>query len=200
MKKIMAKKKKSTRKKKSQPVRKPPQKISKLSILLVSVSLVAVITLMIVSNRQDSVIKPTIIKDEILKRSAYSEFRKHGELAILSSADDTLINLDIEIPENDLLREVGLMFRESMEEHQAMLFIFPEEQERSFWMKNTILPLDMMFISADKQIVKIHKNTTPYHQGHYFSGSPSKYVLEVNAGFCDRHNIKDGDKIDWTAF
>ena len=84
-----------------------------------------------------------------------------------------------------------------MEEMQGMLFIFPDERYQSFWMLNTLFSLDMIFINSKKEIVTIHKNTKPLSEQSYPSSEPAQYVLEVNAGFCDRYNIKQGDKVFW---
>lgn len=89
------------------------------------------------------------------------------------------------------------MYRENMQEDQGMLFIFPVEEYQSFYMKNTIMPLDIMFVNSKKQIVKIHKNTTPYSEKSLPSFNPAVYVVEVNAGFSDKFGIKEGSYIDW---
>ena len=64
-------------------------------------------------------------------------------------------------------------------------------------MLNTLFSLDMIFINSKKEIVTIHKNTKPLSEQSYPSSEPAQYVLEVNAGFCDRYNIKQGDKVFW---
>ena len=89
------------------------------------------------------------------------------------------------------------MKRKSMEENQGMLFIFPEEKMQAFWMRNTLISLDMIFVSAQKEIVTIHKNTKVLSDQSYPSTKPAMYVIEVDAGFSDRHNLKEGDKISW---
>ena len=78
-----------------------------------------------------------------------------------------------------------------------MFFIFPRQEVRSFWMRNTILPLDMIFVDTAGIIVTIRDNTTPYSEGAYYSRQPAKYVVEVNAGFTSRYNIKEGDLVTW---
>jgi uncharacterized protein len=127
----------------------------------------------------------------------YYKFKKEGELTFVDSVENPIIKIDIEIADNDYERQLGLMNRQSMEEMQGMLFIFPQQQYQSFWMRNTLFSLDMLFINSNKDIVTIHKNTTPLSEQSYPSSAPAIYVLEVNAGFCDRHNIKLGDKIFW---
>ena len=127
----------------------------------------------------------------------YHKFKKEGELTIIDSVGNQLVKIDIEIADNDYERQLGLMNRQSMEEMQGMLFIFPDERYQSFWMLNTLFPLDILFINSNKEIVTIHKNTKPLSEQSYPSSKPAIYVLEVNAGFCDRHNVKIGDKIYW---
>ena len=87
-----------------------------------------------------------------------------------------------------------------MAENRAMLFVFSDSQERSFWMKNTIMPLDIIYVNAKKQIITTQKNAVPYSEDSVPSNGPAQYVVEVNAGFCDRHSIKPGDHIEWQRF
>ena len=124
-------------------------------------------------------------------------FHKEGQLAILDERESSRVNVDIEIAEDEFRREVGLMGRTSLEQNQGMLFIFPDERPVAFWMKNTILPLDMVFINSKNRIVTIHKNTTPFSEQTYPSDSPVQYVLEVNAGFTDRNGVRVGDTVKW---
>jgi len=118
-------------------------------------------------------------------------------LTITDTTNNPIIKIDIEIADNDYERQLGLMNRQSMEEMQGMLFIFPDERFQSFWMVNTLISLDIIFINSNKKIVTIHKNTTPLSEQSYPSSAPAQYVLEVNAGFCDRHTVKLGDKVFW---
>ena len=127
----------------------------------------------------------------------FYKFKKEGELTFVDSVGTQLSKIDIEIADNDYERQLGLMNRQSMEEMQGMLFIFPNETFQSFWMRNTLFSLDILFVNSNKEIVTIHRNTTPLSEQSYPSTAPSIYVVEVNAGFCDRQNIKLGDKIFW---
>lgn len=127
----------------------------------------------------------------------YYKFIKEGELTFTDSTGNQLVKIDIEIADDEYQRQLGLMNRQSMDELKGMLFIFPEERFQSFWMLNTLFSLDMIFINSNKEIVTIHKNTKPLSEQSYPSSKPSQYVLEVNAGFCERHNIKEGDKVFW---
>jgi len=124
------------------------------------------------------------------------QFKKQGELTFLSGKGKKEIRkIDIEIASSDSSRTYGLMFRKSMDDTKGMLFIFDEAGPQSFWMKNTIMSLDMLFVNEDKEIVKIHKNTKPYSTDSYPSVKPSMYVVEVTAGFTEKYGIKEGDRI-----
>ncbi|PKL89351.1 MAG: hypothetical protein CVV23_05790 [Ignavibacteriae bacterium HGW-Ignavibacteriae-2] len=133
---------------------------------------------------------------EIKTRSAF-EFKKQGELTFTSSDQKFLAKIDVEIAENDDTRSQGLMYRYKMNENQGMLFLFPEETYQSFWMRNTVLPLDIIFVNKQNKIVKIHKNAVPYDESSYPSGASAIYVVEVNAGYSDKFNINEGDFITW---
>ena len=94
----------------------------------------------------------------------------------------------------------GLMFRKHLEENSGMLFIMSEERIHYFYMKNTYIPLDIIFINGNKKIVGIASNTIPLNEDNIFVNSPSKYVLEINAHFCKRHGIKKGDEVIFKDF
>ena len=90
------------------------------------------------------------------------------------------------------------MFRSHLNESSGMLFVFPDEQKRRFWMKNTLMPLDIIFISSNFTIVDIKQNFAPCQTDPcetYTSKEPAQYVLEVNAGFVDRNNVSIGNHI-----
>lgn len=92
-------------------------------------------------------------------------------------------------------RSRGLMFREEMAADHGMLFIFEQEGDRYFWMKNTPLPLDIIYIDAAGSIVSIAADTTPFSEQTIPSGAPAKYVLELNAGTSAERGIKVGDRV-----
>jgi uncharacterized membrane protein (UPF0127 family) len=123
-------------------------------------------------------------------------FKKNGELTFIDTSG-SVTKIDIQIAYTEFDRELGLMFRKSMNENQGMLFIFPDIGIRSFWMRNTLIPLDMIFVDSSKTILNIAKNTTPYSDASYTSSGPAKYVVEVNGGYTDRHKITPGDRINW---
>ncbi len=125
------------------------------------------------------------------------QFTKNGELIFQSAEGEYITKIEIEIANTEAKRALGLMYRNKMREDRGMLFVFDDEQYRSFWMKNTILPLDMIFVNSKLEIINIRKNTRPFDESQYISTAPAKYVIEVNAGFTNRYNIKSGDKISF---
>lgn len=127
-------------------------------------------------------------------------FTRQGYLRFLDKNDNLVYSVDIEIADNDAKRTQGLMYRDSMAENHAMLFVFAHEEERSFWMENTYIPLDIIYLNAKNQIITIQKNTVPFSEDSIPSNGPAQYVVEVNAGFCDRHSVKPGDHIEWKRF
>jgi uncharacterized protein len=131
------------------------------------------------------------------KRGEAYMFKKDGELIFLDSLDNVKAKIEVEIADTEYRRQLGLMVRTDMEANQGMLFIFPDETFRSFWMRNTNIPLDMIFVNSQKQIVTIHKNTTPLAETSYPSTAPAQFVVEVLAGFTDTYGIQEGDKIHW---
>lgn len=125
------------------------------------------------------------------------KFTKHGELFFKDVNNFVKKTIDLEIADSEYARQLGLMFRDKMNENEGMLFIFPREDYLSFWMRNTLLPLDIIFVNKQKEIVTIHSYTTPFSEQSYPADTLAQYVVEVNAGFTGKFNIKEGDKIEW---
>jgi uncharacterized protein len=124
-------------------------------------------------------------------------FEKEGVLHFINEQGDTLRTIDIEIADTESERTIGLMHRRSMPDTQGMLFIFEEEERRSFWMRNTLIGLDIMFIRANGEVESIAKYTVPLDERSIPSKGPSTYVLEVIEGFCDRYGIQEGTKVSY---
>lgn len=124
-------------------------------------------------------------------------FETEGRLTFVQDGDST-VTIDIEIADTDSSRERGMMEREGFPNNRSgMLFVFDQEQLRSFWMANTPVALDIFFVSADSQIVNIAKYTTPFSSERYESDGPAQYVLETPAGFADSHGLLAGDRVGW---
>ncbi|MBI1936316.1 DUF192 domain-containing protein [Candidatus Woesearchaeota archaeon] len=116
---------------------------------------------------------------------------------ILINNGQKIIKINVEIADDENERNNGLMFRKELDKDSGMLFTFNDEDYRTFWMKDTLIPLDIIFINKDWKIIDI-KNAVPCKEDPcrlYHSSLPAKYVLEVNAGFAQRNDIEPGDKI-----
>jgi len=107
------------------------------------------------------------------------------------------IRVTVEIANTEEKRQFGLMYRTDLQEMQGMLFLFPREGALAFWMKNTPRSLDIIYINSAHTIVRIARNTTPFSEENLPSGKPAQFVLEVNGGFCQRHGISEGDRIEF---
>ena len=106
----------------------------------------------------------------------------------------------VELADNDQSRARGLMFRTQMAPDAGMLFDFKQEAPASFWMRNTLLPLDMLFIRADGTIHHIHQRAIPHDETGIDSNGPVLAVLELNGGTVQRLGIKPGDKVEHPIF
>ena len=110
------------------------------------------------------------------------------------------LKIDVELAQTIAQQARGLMFREALAENAGMLFVFSSESPKTFWMKNTKIPLDLIFISADKKVVEIKESFEPCHEASclsYRSLAAAKYVLEVNAGFVQKNDIQIGDALNF---
>jgi len=106
----------------------------------------------------------------------------------------------VELATNDAERARGLMFRRELPEGRGMLFDFDQEQPVSFWMHNTYISLDMIFIRADGRILRIAENTEPMSDRLVPSGGPVRAVLEVVAGTAHKLGLAPGDRVQSTIF
>lgn len=123
-------------------------------------------------------------------------FKKEGEVHFLKvNSNQTLTKIDVEIANTPKERNQGLMYRDVMPDSMGMLFIFDNSIVRTFWMKNTPVALDILFVNDEKEIVKIHQNTQPYSEDPLNSDRTARYVIEVNAGFCEKYQILEGHRV-----
>jgi uncharacterized membrane protein (UPF0127 family) len=106
----------------------------------------------------------------------------------------------VEVAATDETRQVGLMFRKTLAADAGMLFDYQTPQPVAMWMKNTLIPLDMLFIGADHRISGIAERTVPHSLATIDSGGPVRAVLELNAGTAARLGIKVGDLVRHAAF
>ena len=103
--------------------------------------------------------------------------------------------LDLWIATSDEQRAQGLMYVRSLDEREGMLFVAPQPAILSMWMRNTYVPLDMLFISADGKVSSIVADTEPLSDKKVLSKEPVLAVLELNAGYAARYRVKSGDRL-----
>jgi len=124
-----------------------------------------------------------------------------AERTTIEIASRTGVHLfSVEFVDNDKDRAQGLMYRKSLPEGQGMLFDFGREQDVAMWMKNTYIPLDMIFIQGDGRILRIAENTTPLSERIIASGGPVRAVLEVIGGTAQKLGIAPGDRVAHPMF
>jgi len=170
-------------------------KQSKKKIIIISLIFLLLLMLFPFINKKDNVDKPAA--DKNISQKAAVEFKKEGELTFVKSSGDFISQINIEIAGDETERTQGLMYRDKMKDNEGMFFIFDYETAQSFWMKNTLISLDIIFVNKENEIVKIHKNTETLSENSYPSGKPAIYVVEVVGGFTEKFGITEGDKIVW---
>jgi len=204
------KKKKKTNRPKSKssqiqkPVSKTPQRSSnsKELFLKIGIPLVVLIAIYLLFFTKD---KPKLQQPQRPAPNQVSskplnepQFKKEGELVFLEkNTKNEIKKIDIEIAEKSLERQQGLMYRMSMPDSVGMLFIFEREALQSFWMKDTYISFDILYVSEANEILTLYRNTKPRSEESLFSYKNSKYVVEVVGGFCDNYKIKEGDFISF---
>ena len=113
---------------------------------------------------------------------------------------DGPVTFEVEIADDDAERAQGLMFRQTMPGYRGMLFDFQEPHEVSFWMHNTVLPLDIIFIGVNGRILNIAAHTTPYSDAPIPSAGVARGVLEIGAGRAEASGIRPGDRVRHRIF
>ncbi len=109
------------------------------------------------------------------------------------------VEVKVEVVATEAKIQKGLMFRQHLPTDAGMLFLMGEEKEWPFWMRNTLIPLDMLFIGADGRIATIHSRAVPLDETPISSKVPVVAVLELNGGTAERLGIKPGDKVVYPA-
>ncbi len=195
-----------TNKKSSSAKKKRKKSINFRQIMLVSLMLLATVAFIFSSlpaglfrsnPPTQSTSSNTSSSDNTTSNSSSVAFKKEGSLTITKPNGDIVKTIDIEIAEGETERNLGLMYRRSLPEDSGMLFIMDSNKEQSFWMKNTYISLDILYINDKKEIVSIAEGTTPLSEAQIPSNGDALYVLEVIAGYCQAKGIKVGDKISW---
>lgn len=154
------------------------------------IALIGLLTLSVVSCKNNTSKHQAIETEHI-------QFTKEGELTFFAADSTELMNVNIELAQTDYEMQTGLMYRKSMAENQGMLFVYPNERPRPyFYMKNTYIGLDLIYISADYKVVDINENAQPLDETTIPSTAPAKYVLEVNDGMAQKWGLKIGDFVN----
>lgn len=120
-----------------------------------------------------------------------------GEVAFLGNDEEPVITIEVAIADNQEERNEGLMHVTDLPSDNGMLFLFEDEAPRSFWMANTPLSLDIIYVSSDREIVRIHHSVPPYSENSFPSGEDAQYVVETNGGFCVSHDIREGMQVSF---
>lgn len=123
---------------------------------------------------------------------------EHSSLTIVTGSREIIFDVEMALTEPQ--REHGLMFRKTLGPYEGMLFDFYHDQKVSFWMKNTLIPLDMIFIAGDGVIKHIYANAKPLSTDTIPSEYPVRAVLEINGGTAGLLGIKPGDKVKHSIF
>jgi len=128
------------------------------------------------------------------KKSNHPSVKKEPSVIIILPGE-RFVRIKVELARTESERAKGLMFREKLEKGSGMLFIFEKPEIQTFWMKNTYIPLDMIFIDSDLRIAGIIENAEPLTLTPRKISKKSQYVLEVEGGFCQKYNIESGMKV-----
>ena len=119
---------------------------------------------------------------------------------VIATAEGNPLHVAVEVADTPAERATGLMYREHLDPNAGMIFLFPAEQVQTFWMKNTVLSLDMIFISRDLEIVGIVEAAEPQTTTTRSVVSPSQYVLEVSAFWTRDHHVMPGQHVEFHGF
>jgi len=149
---------------------------------------------------------PDCLKRRILVHPLLLIFIKALLLCSYVSADDSIVTFysenmkklctfRVELAATPEEHERGLMYRKSLASDDGMLFVFETDRVQFFWMKNTYIPLDMVFINSKYEVTGIYKSAKPFDETTVTSWSPAMYVLEINSGKANQCNIKVGSKV-----
>jgi uncharacterized protein len=120
-----------------------------------------------------------------------------GLRTVTIGSDGGEVEVRVEIADSPDEQATGLMNRTALGENRGMLFVFPDEAERSFWMRNTLIPLSIAYMDSQGRIVDI-QDMKPFddEEPHYVSAEPARYALEVNRGFFDERGVEVGDRAE----
>ncbi len=131
------------------------------------------------------------------RTKSFQAVRPDGTLDFVDPSGNLLATITIEIADTEQSRSRGLMGRIGLNDSMGMLFTYEQAQLLNFWMRNTPTALDIIFVSAEKKVIRIAPNTRPMSDTIYSSRAAAQYVVEVPAGFCRRYLVNTRTRIEW---
>lgn len=143
---------------------------------------------------------PLILKPAALRAQPAPGSVTFGHSTLVIESGGKSFRFNVELARNDAQRELGLMYRTTLPAAAGMLFDFEQDQEVAMWMRNTRIPLDMLFIDHTGRIVNIAQRAVPYSEETISSDGPVRAVLEVNSGTAARLGLKPGDRVIHAMF
>lgn len=126
--------------------------------------------------------------------------QRSPRVAVVGPGGEQRAAVAVEIADSPAKQQIGLMFRKQLAPEAGMLFVFPAPSRREFWMRNTEIPLDMIFADRQGRVVGIVAGAQPLSETPLGVEADSQYVLEVNGGFCRRRGVKVGDRLQFADF
>jgi uncharacterized membrane protein (UPF0127 family) len=169
------------------PPRNPAKKLYVLAGIMVLIAIIAIVIVFVIPD------KPGNPPKEKLRIT----FEKQGTAVITSPDGKEKAAFDLEIADTEEAQKIGLMYRESMADNQGMLFVYKTADKMNFWMKNTYLPLDLVFFLPDSTVYKVYPDNQPFTESGIAPAKECQFALEINAGLAKVHNLAPGDKISW---
>lgn len=118
-----------------------------------------------------------------------------ADTVLLQPSKGAAVPVEVELATTPETRQLGLMYRDRLDPGKGMLFVFPKAAPQSFWMKNTRIPLDILFLDDAGRIVRMHERTTPFSEASLPSGAPVRFVLEVPGGYSAGVGLREGDTV-----
>lgn len=167
----------------------------RLSLHRTDVTVVASVKIKILGG---AVIAALLLFGPSLPEAARAGALEKQALTFVTSAGNHTIT--VEVADSDQERSTGLMFRRSLGDNEGMIFLYPHEQEITMWMRNTYIPLDMIFVRKTGVIHRIEKDTEPFSERIIPSNGEVLAVIEMKGGSAARLGLKSGDKVDYPAF
>ncbi len=144
---------------------------------------------------QKTILSCILLWNGCANRPACLENPKQPPAVVLTTSSGKELRIEVELATRAEQRARGLMYRRHLEAMTGMLFVYPAEKVQSFWMENTYIPLDIIFIGENLRVLGTIQNTQPLSKQHLSIDSPSRYVLEVNAGVVKQYDIRVGSRI-----